>query len=127
MKPVLLIVDDDELILEVYGDYFRQNQFDVKTAATVDQALRLIHQTPIHVILSDVVMPRKNGFDLYNEVHSIRPQIRFVFMTGYEHDPVVIERLESLNAPWLPKPAQLHQLLQLVQSVLSAEPTSDHT
>jgi DNA-binding NtrC family response regulator len=120
MKPKLLIVDDDPLICDLYGDFFEQNGFEVFTSLNVESALQLIEKKEPDLILSDVMMPYKNGFELYDEVHMFHPDIPFVFMTGYENDVKIIDRLEKYGKKWFAKPIELEEMLEIVRSELPA-------
>ena len=119
MKPTILIVDDDELICELYSDYFKQNGYITKTAISVDRAVKSVREQAPDIILSDFVMPIKNGINLFRELQAFAPNIPFVFMTGYQHDPKVIQQLEEINASWISKPAALEELLEKVNSELN--------
>ncbi len=118
MKHKIAIVDDEKLVLDLYSDFFKQHDFEVFTATSVDAALKIISQETPDIILSDIVMPIKNGFDLYEEIKLFYPDIPFIFMTGYEHIKKVSENLNKLNVKWISKPIQLEELLSLVQSQL---------
>ena len=125
MKPTILIVDDDELICELYSDFFKQNGYLPQTALTVDRALAIIKKEAPGIILSDVVMPVKNGIDLYKELQSHKPKIPFVFMTGYQHDPKIISQLDSLDVKWISKPTELDVLFHTVDDVYKANVRTD--
>ncbi len=118
MKQKIVIVDDDKLVLDLYSDFFRQHDYEVFAATSADAALKIIRQETPDIILSDIVIPTKNGFDLYEEVKLFDPDIPFIFMTGYEHIKKVSEKLNKLNVKWISKPVQLEELLALVQSQL---------
>ncbi len=118
MKNSIIIVDDDELILELYSDFFEQQGFTVYTSNTIDKAINLIKKTKIDIILSDIVMPHKNGFDLFDEIQQASINIPIIFMTGYELDSEQEEKLNSMNSKWISKPSKLSDLISLVYSQL---------
>ena len=118
MKQKILIVDDDNLICDLYSDFFKQHDFEVHTALSVDAALKIIRREVPDIILSDIVMPVKSGFDLYEEVKLLDPDIPFIFMTGYEHDKEIISKLKKVDCKWIFKPVKLEELLNLVLSQL---------
>lgn len=61
--PTILIIDDDQLLLDMYATKFREEGMDVKTADGADAALRLLRDgTSVDAILLDVVMPNMDGF-----------------------------------------------------------------
>lgn len=121
MKPRILIVDDDELVCDLYGDYFEQNGFEISSALNVEAALNFIRKETPDIILSDVVMPYRDGFSLYEEVKMFYPDIPIVFMTGYENDPDIVNRLKKYGKKWFTKPIKLDEMLEIVRSELSAQ------
>ncbi|MFH1214654.1 MAG: response regulator [Candidatus Neomarinimicrobiota bacterium] len=121
MKPRILIVDDDELVCDLYGDYFEQNGFEISSAINVEAALNFIRKETPDIILSDVVMPYRDGFSLYEEVKMFYPDIPIVFMTGYENDPDIVNRLKKYGKKWFTKPIKLDEMLEIVRSELSAQ------
>ncbi|MBL7135495.1 MAG: response regulator [Candidatus Marinimicrobia bacterium] len=118
MKQKIVIVDDDKLVLDLYSDFFKQHDFKVHVATSVDAALKIIRQETPDIILSDIVMPVKNGFVLYEEVKLFDPDIPFIFMTGFEHDKKIARKLKKVDYKWISKPVKLEELLNLVLSQL---------
>ncbi|HPC36171.1 MAG TPA: response regulator [Candidatus Marinimicrobia bacterium] len=119
-KPKILIVDDEPVICEIYGEYLEQNGFEVATALNIEMALGSIKTKRPDLVLSDVVMPVRNGFDLYDEVKINDPNIKFVFMTGFEDDIKVADRLSKSRKKWFAKPIKLEEMLAVIRSELSA-------
>jgi len=120
MKNKLLLVDDDDLVLELYSEFFEQNGFDVQRSKTVNEAVRNVKKKTPDIILSDVLMPRKNGFDLFEELKALSLDIPFIFMTGYKLDDSVIEKFKKYNAPWISKPTELKELLKIVRDEIKS-------
>ncbi|MCK9243757.1 MAG: response regulator [Candidatus Marinimicrobia bacterium] len=120
MKSNILIVDNDAVICEIYGEFLEQNGYSVTTALSVDKALRLIKEQRPDLILSEVVMLSRNGFEFYDEVKSIYPEISFVFMTGHDNDPKIIENLDRYGKKWFAKPIQLDEMLKVIRGELFA-------
>lgn len=121
MKPYILIVDDDQLILELYSDYFTQNGFRVSTAASASEALQIIRSDTPNIVLADVIMPQESGFDLYEKAQLSNPELPFIFMTGYEHDNKVIKRLKELQCKWLSKPISMDELIALARAEMKSD------
>jgi DNA-binding NtrC family response regulator len=116
VKPKLIIVDDETLICEIYSEYFSQNGFDVFSANSTTEAIKIIKAKNPDVILSDVVMPVQDGFDLFEKVQLYNPNISFVFMTGYERDKRILKRLAEIDKKCITKPIRLDELLELIKS-----------
>jgi len=119
-KKKILIVDDDDLICDLYGDFFKQNGYAIETATTVDQALIKIREGLPDIVISDIVLPKKDGFALYDEVHSYHPDLPFIFMTGYEHDNTIATKLEKYQVKWFSKPTKLEEALEIVRSMIGS-------
>ncbi len=115
MPRKILIVDDDALICDLYGDFFEQNGYEVYTAQKVEDALKILRGQDFDIVLSDVVMPGRSGFDLYEEVQLFNPNLPFVFMTGYEHEEKVLDKLKEYNRRWIAKPTKLEELLEVIK------------
>jgi len=103
------------MICDLYSEYFKQNGFDVITAFSVKDAIKKIRAKNPDIILSDVVMPREDGFDLYEKVQMFNPDLLFVFITGYEHDERVAKRLKEIGRKWIAKPVILEELVELIK------------
>lgn len=124
MKPKIIIVDDDTLVCELYSEYFAQNGFDVFTAFSVREAIKIIRAKDPDIILSDVVMPKEDGFDLYEKVRMFNPDLPFVFITGYEHDERVAKRLKEIGKKWIAKPVILEELVELIKLEMKSNKNS---
>lgn len=120
IKPKILIVDDEAVIREIYGDFLEQNGFEVATALNVETALESIKAKKPDLILLDIVMPFRNGFDLYDQVIVDYPGIKFVFMTGYDDDIKITDRLSKSGKKWFAKPIKLEEMLEVIRNELSA-------
>jgi CheY-like chemotaxis protein len=84
-RETILLVEDADLVRDVTRELLEGLGYTVLAAAHGAQALALAraYPGPIHVLLTDVVMPRLGGGTLAAEVASLRPQIRVVYMSGY--------------------------------------------
>ncbi len=120
IKPKILIVDDEAVIREIYGDFLEQNGFEVTTALNVETALESIKAKKPDLILLDIVMPFRNGFDLYDQVIVDYHDIKFVFMTGYDDDIKITDRLSKSGKKWFAKPIKLEEMLEVIRNELSA-------
>ena len=119
----ILVVEDDAglreficLALTKLGYHVLCSSDPGEARALSDQYLR-----PIHLMLSDVVMPGMNGKDLYDSLAPARPEMKVIFMSGYTED-VIAHRgvlLEGIN--FIQKPFSLKQLAQKLGSVLAGE------
>lgn len=80
MKTILSI-DDDKWVLETLKDALTPNGYRVLTADQPDEALRMLKDTPVDLVMLDLNMPGKNGFALYAELGS-PPRMPVLFVSG---------------------------------------------
>lgn len=118
MTPTIVIVDDDRQICELYAEFFHQNGFTVHTAFSAADALKIIREWDPDIVLCDIIMPGEDGFSLYEKVRLLNPDLPFVFITGYEHDKKILDRLKETGRKWIAKPVTLEELMSLVNSEL---------
>lgn len=101
--------------------------FTVLEAPDAEEALRVAseHTGSIALLLSDVLMPGTNGYDLADALTAVRPQIKVLFMSGYR-DKVLSESTGrgSSHAPLLRKPFTQFALVSRIQELLEA-PSAD--
>ncbi len=78
----MLIVDDEEDICEVLGDYFRKKGFKVRAAFSGEQAIDSIRDVPPDVMLLDIMLPGVTGLEVLRKVKELHPRTRVVMVTG---------------------------------------------
>jgi DNA-binding NtrC family response regulator len=86
MIKQILIVDDQIEVGKLIGNYLRQIGFIPVVVSSVDQALKNFDPKKYLMIISDVVMPGKNGFDLVRYMHNNHPQVPIALISGYFDD-----------------------------------------
>jgi len=81
----ILVVDDDQEVLSLAVDVLQMARYVVLSTDDPRHAIRLARTNPepIHVLLSDVVMPIMNGVELAAEITAVRPDIRVLLMSAY--------------------------------------------
>lgn len=83
-KWVVLVVDDDDDLRELVALDFGNKGYDVRTAASGDEAFRLVQQAPVDLVLSDLRMPSGDGLDLLKRIVALdAPRPAVILMTGF--------------------------------------------
>jgi DNA-binding NtrC family response regulator len=106
-KAPILIVDDEEEILHSLRGLLRM-EFEVHTAQSGPEALQVLEQQPIQVVLSDQRMPEMAGVELLSQARGERPGVVRVLFTGYADVRAVINAINHgqifryLTKPWDP-------------------------
>lgn len=119
-RTTILLVDDNaatrtfvRVTLEAFG-------YTIVEAVDADEALEKFreHRDAIGLLLLDVIMPKKNGGILYEEISRIEPDIKVLFMSGYTRDFIVKRGILDGDTYVLPKPFLPRDLLDRVRDSL---------
>jgi two-component system, cell cycle sensor histidine kinase and response regulator CckA len=115
----ILVVEDADAIRNMVVAMLAQQGYQCLAAADGADALRMLHQTsePIHLVLTDVIMPKMTGAELGRHLVRLRPELPIVFMSGYSDDPAVRE-FERVPPIFLAKPFTATDLLRKVRQAL---------
>jgi PAS domain S-box-containing protein len=116
----VLVVDDDAGVCNSLRDVLRGEHCKVFTANGGLEALKVFASEPVDVVLSDVVMPDMDGYDLYMELKERAPQTPVVLMTAYYYDKdhvIKRSRLEGLNEVIFKKPIDPKRLKAILEQV----------
>jgi CheY-like chemotaxis protein len=108
----ILLVEDDEQVRDLARELLRGHGYDVHDAPNAEAALAIAAQVGrIHLLVTDVVMPRMSGRQLAERLHGERPELKVLFMSGH---PV------EIGAAFIQKPLTPDVLLAKVREVLEA-------
>ncbi|MBU0728481.1 MAG: response regulator [Proteobacteria bacterium] len=116
----VLIVEDEIQILQLAGRILSTLGYTTLMAATPDEACLLVekYDKPIHLLLTDVVMPTMNGRELMEKVEAIKPEIKTIFMSGYTADIIVHRGVLAQGIHFVQKPFSQKILANKVRMVL---------
>lgn len=119
-SETVLIVDDEPLVLRLCCSILARQGYEVLGANSAEEALRFCEggERKLHLLLSDIIMPKVRGTDLADRVSKIQPRIRVLFMSGF--DGREIPEYDSLrrSSKLIPKPFTPRELLLAVRSAL---------
>ncbi|MFN4258179.1 MAG: response regulator [Gemmataceae bacterium] len=118
----ILLVEDEPGIRELTRVALAAHGYTVLEAGNGPEALTVVqhYQETIHLLLTDVIMPRMNGRELADALLQQRPDLKVIFMSGYTDDAVVRYGLNAFGAHFLQKPFTPMALLRLLREVLDA-------
>jgi len=121
-SETILVVEDEDDVREVVCRTLRINGYTVLQARHGSEALAIAdRQTePIHLLLTDVVMPRMNGRELAEQLVPRRPEMKVLYMSGYADDLVLHHRTSDQDAEFLQKPFSCDALGRRVRDLLDA-------
>jgi two-component system, cell cycle sensor histidine kinase and response regulator CckA len=119
-SETILLVEDDPAVRAVASRVLGRRGYVVLEAPTPHDAVAIAerHRGPIHLVLTDLVMPELNGRDLAAQILERRPDVRVLFMSGYTDDSVIRLGLLEAGAPFISKPFELNALARKIREVL---------
>jgi PAS domain S-box-containing protein len=122
-SETILLVEDEGGVRELTREYLETAGYKVIEAEDGHTALELtaMHAGPIHLLMTDVVMPGINGRELAERVRHIRPGIKVLFMSGYTDQTVVHHGLLESDAVLLQKPFTMATLTSTLREILTVE------
>jgi signal transduction histidine kinase/CheY-like chemotaxis protein len=117
----ILLVEDEPMIRDITRKILEQKDFCVLAADNPTEALHLArhHKGPIHLLLTDVVMPRMSGRELAKKIAEIHPEARQLYMSGYTANVIAHHGVLETGVHFLQKPFSLKVLLAKIREVLA--------
>ena len=120
-SETILLVEDEEALREITGEYLRSRGYRILTAKNGLNALEILraHDEPIDILLTDIIMPGISGTELVKSALAMRPSLRVIYVSGYA-DRGAENFAPGHTAVILKKPYSLADLGQQIRSAISA-------
>ncbi len=115
----VLLVEDEDRVRRLVLTLLQQKGYSVLDAASPGAALRAIenYQGPLHLMITDVILPEINGFELSERVKTFFPEIKIIFMSGYIDQGIVPpEKMKTCD--FISKPFNVDQFMRRVREAL---------
>ncbi len=121
-SETILVVEDDAIVRDLAVQILRSHGYQVFTADDGESALQRSqeHGGPIHLLLTDIVMPGMQGWELAETLLAQRPQMRVLFTSGYGDRILAYRDMGQDGIAFLSKPFTMETLTRKVRSVLDA-------
>jgi signal transduction histidine kinase/CheY-like chemotaxis protein len=117
----ILVVEDDDGVRQYAAEILRDLNYQVIEAKDSASALRLLDaDKKFDLMLTDVVLPGKNGRELANEVEKRRPETKIIFMTGYSRNAIVHHGRLDAGIALIPKPLVERVMARKIRQVLDS-------
>jgi len=119
--PTILLVEDEAFVREVACEVLRVAGYRVLPARNAAEAVPafLAHREEVQLLLTDVVLPDRNGRDLAFELVTLGQSFRIIFISGYPENSVTRNGFQKPGWFYLPKPFSAAALLQKVNEVMN--------
>ena len=121
-SETILVAEDDENVRKIVVDILEAYGYKVIVAVAGDDAVTKFHQHKDEISLAflDAIMPRKNGWQVYEEIQRIRPGSKVLFTSGYTDEIIRKENIMAERAQILTKPVSPSMLLTKLREVLDS-------
>jgi PAS domain S-box-containing protein len=123
----ILVVDDDTSLRELAEKFLRMFGYTIITAVDGEEALALFRENreKIDLVILDIIMPKMNGKDAFDEMRKINPDIKSIFISGYTRDIIHKRGLLDQSLEFVSKPLNPKKLLIKVREVLGGSRNED--
>ncbi|MGQ0815678.1 MAG: PAS domain S-box protein [Gemmatimonadota bacterium] len=121
-NETILLVEDQAAVRSLVRRVLQKSGYDVIDAANGTEALSLIEtlERPIHLLLTDIVMPEMGGRELAEKLAPLRPDMKILYMSGYAEDAIIVNQVLQPGFAFLPKPFAPEALAAKVRETLES-------
>ena len=122
-EETVLVVEDEGALRELACEFLERSGYAVLGAGNGAAAMEISkrHQGPIHLLMTDAIMPGMSGRELALQMQGLRPDIRVLYVSGYTDDVVLRNGLLEPGTAFLQKPFTKDSLTQKVRAVLDGK------
>jgi PAS domain S-box-containing protein len=119
-SETILLAEDEAIVRQLLAEVLQLAGYTVIPARNGEEAVELFreHRQEIALVVSDVVMPRKNGKEVFDAISGIAPGMKFIFMSGYAGEIIHRKGVLDESLDYLAKPIGKDDLLRKVREVL---------
>ncbi len=115
----ILAVDDSKSTLEVIKRNLQPRGYEVYTSESIDEALPILDELGIDLVITDYRMPRGTGMDLIKHVRANHPDVEIMMVTGYPSINGAVEAIKDGAGEYLAKPFTTEELLGAVERIVA--------
>jgi DNA-binding NtrC family response regulator len=109
----ILVVDDQVAVATTLADILLAKGFKVRLAVSGEEALQILKEDAVDILLTDVRMPDMNGVSLYREARKIAPALTTYMMTAYAADEIIQQGMKEGIKTVLTKPLDIDLMIAL--------------
>ena len=117
----ILVVDDEPELCRALSKLLGRNGYTVLTAGNGEEALQALRRQEVHLVLSDLQMPRMGGLDLLKAAQIISPATEFVIITGHGSIETAVDAMKSGAYDFIEKPFSTSTTLKVVRKALEKQ------
>jgi two-component system, cell cycle sensor histidine kinase and response regulator CckA len=123
-SETVLLVEDEEEVRAAVSESLQMRGYTVLKARYGKEAVMICrrHEGPIHLLLTDVIMPQMTGLELAQRVLALRPEIKVLYISGYTSNALAQRNMMAPGTAFLQKPFTPDSLVHQVRAVLDTSP-----
>ena len=114
-KYSILLVDDDQELLKVYERIMELKGFSVLIASNAFDALKIIKENSISVVISDIIMPKMDGMELLLKIKNIKPAVEVIMLTAEGSISGAVDAVKDGAFSYIVKPADIEELISNIK------------
>jgi len=116
----IMVVEDNTMLRDMAQKILERYGYRVLIAASGDECLQRLttHDDPVHLLLTDVVMPEMNGRELYARLAPLRPDLKVLYMSGYTDNVILHHGVLEARIDFIQKPFSVQGLASKIRMVL---------
>jgi len=118
----IILVEDEKQILAMAMQILESLGYNVLTANTPDEAVKMVQEYSgeIDLLITDVILPSMSCLDLVKQIRTLKPQIKYLYMSGYTANAIVHRGVLQEGVNFLQKPFSIKDIATKVREVLDA-------
>ena len=123
----ILLVEDEETVRHFLRTALSEGGYDLLEADDGEEAIALLRRDgrPIHLLITDVIMPKMGGKELSDRLAADRPEMKVLFVSGYVDNEILREQRFERGEAYLQKPFGPETLLRTVRKMLEPDPAQE--
>ena len=115
IRPTVLLVDDDEGVRFTLAEVLAEADVNVIEASNGADALDLARDRPVDLMITDLRMPGMDGFELMQQVHRTKPNLKVVMITAHGSEAHAVKAMKAGAYDYFPKPFDVEQVMAVVR------------
>ncbi|GEM_PF-2334155 len=117
----VMVVDDEKDLVEIISDMLKSMGFYVFSTTDTDEAIEIFrnNKDSIDLCISDIVMPKVGGLNLYESLISLKPDLKIIFITGYAENIDSVSAISNREIQILQKPFSKEEFLDKIKKLLT--------
>ncbi len=119
-----IIVDDEQMVREGLKEHYHWSKYDIEIVAIFENgitAYKYLQKNKVDLIISDVVMPEMNGFELVSKARELDPDIKIIFVSGYTDAKYLMEALKLNATDFIFKSIDFNELDDAIERVVQSQ------